>query len=146
VIGFVAVGAVLWATRGLLVEPADLAVGDCLFVRTTTNQAAGRPIGEPRDVAATVLAGGAERASCSASHGHEVSAVIPVAQLGDSSREAPARCASAFAGYVGHPLDRSIYVTFPVVPDATDPAPVVVCLVARGDGAWMGHPARGSGE
>jgi hypothetical protein len=61
-------------------------------------------------------------------------------------------CDAAFAGYVGRPLGGSRFTTFPVVPDA-DGAEAwlnggtrTVCLVARSDGHWMDHPARGSRE
>jgi hypothetical protein len=166
VVGFLAVGLLLAGTQGLQVDPASLAVGDCLYVRTDAAQGDDRPIGDEHDVALTLLAGGAERASCAVSHGHEVSAIVTPAVLPTPSPGAtPALldatsiravtgplCNAAFAGYVGHALDGSRYATFPVVPDAGGAAAWLndgrrtICLVARADGQWMDHPARASGE
>lgn len=52
-------------------------------------------------------------------------------------------------GYVGRPLEGSRYSVFAAVPEPTagGPSPALgICLVARADGQWMDHPARGSGE
>jgi putative regulator of septum formation len=143
----------------------NLEVGDCLYVRAVADQSSDRPIGEPHDVAGALLAGEAERAACDASHGHEVSAVVVPALETLAPGATPTLldhaqmqaltgplCDAAFAAYVGHALSGSRYITFPVVPD-TDAAAGwaaggrrTVCLVARADGQWMDHPARGSGE
>jgi hypothetical protein len=145
---FFVVGALLWVARGQLVEPVDLRLGDCLYVRVPASQDPDRPIGQPEDVATALMQGGAERASCDASHGHEVSAVIPLNSFNDPRAEAPARCTAAFEPYVGRPPTGSIYTTFAAAPSAGDvnATPLVICLVARADGVWMDHPARASGE
>ena len=116
-------------------------------------------------MAGALLAGEAERAACDASHGHEVSAIVvpaletlapgvTAAPLDHARMQALAEplCDAAFEAYVGRALDGSRYITFPVVPD-TDAAVGwviggrrTVCVVARADGQWMDHPARGSGE
>jgi Septum formation len=159
------VGAVLWALRGVTVGPDDLAVGDCLYVPAVADQTSDRPIGEPHDVAAALIVEGGERAACDASHGHEVSAIVAAPTFSGSpgaSGDLPNHdqmeglaaplCEAAFGAYVGRPLEGSTYVTFPVVPDSEHAAAWVasgkptVCLVARSDGQWMNHPARGSGE
>jgi len=156
---------VLALTTGARVTPADLQVGDCLFVRVVASQSDARPVGEPHDVAGALLAGGAERAGCDASHGHEVSAIVvpPVPSTApgevlplldhDQMEAATAPlCDAAFASYVGHALEGSRYVTFPVVPDTDGGAAWVadgrrtICVVARSDGQWMDHPAHASGE
>ena len=147
--GFFVVGALLWATRGLQVAPGDLAVGECLYVRTSASQSDDHPIGDPDDVAAALLRGGAERAGCDASHGHEVSALLDLTTLRDVSSEAAARCIAAFKSYIGHPLQGSAYTTFAALPtpvERSGGAHLGVCLVARDDGNWLDHPARSSGE
>lgn len=155
----------LVVTRGSGVGAGELAVGDCLYVRAAASQSSDRPIGAPDDVAAALLAGGAERAACTASHGHEVSAIVVPAletlapgvmpTVLDKAKMASLTqplCAAAFGAYVGRSVEDSRYVTFPVVPDVEGAAAWVaggrrtVCLVARSDGQWMDHPARGSGE
>jgi hypothetical protein len=145
----VVVGAVLLsATAGLFKDPRSLAIGDCLYVRTGTAQNEVRPIGDPQTVAKAVIAGDAETAACTASHGHEVSALVELASLRYPS-EAQVACNDAFAGYVRHALEGSRYVTFAAVPTAEAQAAGAtnaICLVARSDGSWMDHPARGSGE
>jgi hypothetical protein len=166
VAGFFLLGALLSLARGNAADPASLAIGDCLYVHTAAAQGGDRPIGEEREVTVALLAGDAELAGCGASHGHEVSAiVVPGAppthapgEIGQALDVAEMRsmvaplCEAAFAGYVGRPLAGSIYTTFPVVPDANGAEAWLnggrrtVCLVARTDGQWLDHPARGSGE
>lgn len=137
--------------------PRDLRVGDCVFVRTSQANAIGpgaRPIGEPSEVTQVLMAGAAEQASCSASHGHEVSGLVegpepPAGYPGEVQLEEFGGCAAAFTDYVGRTLDGSLYTTFAAVPTADDWATGirrVVCLVARADGQWMMHAARGSRE
>jgi hypothetical protein len=159
-VGVVVVQRALPARSAL---PMDLAVGDCLYVRTTSTIEFGpdaRPIGDAASVSEVLLAGGAEQAPCDGSHGHEVSLTVPVGAAApspsgvadglagpdDPSQEA---CVAAFEGYVGHALDSSLYETFAAVPTAEERASGItraICLVARRDGQWMTHPARGSGE
>ncbi len=150
--------------RGRPANLADLRVGDCLFVPTAAAQDEARPIGQATAVEDVILAGGAQQAGCTASHGHEVAAIVgppsPTATLAPSvlrvrfdrdaiRRVAQLLCEAAFAGYVGHALAGSRFMTFPVAPDAADwiaGGQQTTCLVARVDGQWMGHPARGSAE
>jgi hypothetical protein len=146
----VIVGAVLLSvTAGIFRDPRELAVGDCLFVRTGTAPDDARPIGDPKTVESAVIAGGAETAGCGSSHGHEVSALIDLASLGDVPSDAETACAQAFPAFVGHALDGSRYITLAAVPTAEAQAAgakQAICLVARDDGQWMDHAARGSGE
>jgi hypothetical protein len=156
--------ALLYVATARPVDPRQLAVGECLYVPTDAakDPTTSRPIGEPGVVEDVIVRLGAERAECTASHGHEVSAIVTGPE--PSPRETgigtrfdrdaihrlmqPA-CDAAFAGYVGRPLAGSVYVTFPAVPEAPEwiaDGRRTVCLVARADGQWMGHPAHGSGE
>lgn len=165
VILVVIAGALLLsATRGLATDPRDLGVGDCLFVPTAAahDPVSTRPIGEPAVVEGVVLDGGAERTACTASHGHEVAAIVirPEPSIvagalpGLLDRDAVYRqtqplCEAAFAGYVGRALAGSAYVTFPVVPEPDAwlaGGRRTICLVAREDGQWLDHPARASAE
>jgi hypothetical protein len=160
-------GLILAVAQGRPAGLRDLNVGDCLYVPTAAAEDAGnsRPIGEPAAVLRVVLTVGAERTTCTGSHGHEVSAIVaptlptrgPGEMLGlldEAAMRAMTAplCDQAFAGYVGRPLALSRFVTFPVVPDVDGAEDWLnggrrtVCLVARADGDWMDHPARGSGE
>lgn len=166
VIVVVVVGALLIAAaQGRFERPRDLAAGDCLYVPTAAalDPISTRPIGDAGAVELVVVAGGAQKAGCGASHGHEVSAIVtgPDPSLPRETgigtifdRDAIHRltrplCEAAFAGYVGHSLDGSAFVTFPAVPEAPEwiaGGRRTICLVARNDGTWMDHPARSSGE
>jgi hypothetical protein len=141
--------------------PSDLAVGDCLFARTLDANLIGpgvRPIGVPTVVEAVVMAGGAERAPCDGSHGHEVSTIVPLASLDvPASGEIVAAlralvqptCTASFSGYVGTPAGGSMYETFAAVPNEEawrSGERTGLCLVVRVDGQWMTSPARGSQE
>ncbi len=158
-------GAVLIAiASGRPEDPRDLAVGDCLYVPTAAalDPTSIRPIGEAADVEPIVVAGGAQKAGCRASHGHEVAAILigpePSTRPSGISiafdRNAIHRlmqplCEAGFPDYVSHALAGSAFVTFPVVPEASEwiaGGRRTICLVARNDGNWMDHPARGSGE
>ena len=165
VILVVVVGALLLAVAsGRFANPGSLAVGDCLYVPTAAanDPISTRPIGEAAAVELIVVAGGAQEAGCTASHGHEVSAIVSgpdpsprgsgIGTLFDRNAihllTGPL-CEAAFPGYVGHALAGSIYVTFPVVPEAPEwiaGGRRTICLVARNDGVWMDHPARDSGD
>jgi hypothetical protein len=159
---FLVVGSLFFGSRALGVRFESLVVGDCLYVRTDAAQEELRPIGERAAVTQTLVAGGAERTDCGASHGHEVSAVVtvplPSQAVGEIGEQLTADqikalsdplCDAAFEGYVGHALAGSRYTTYAVFPE---PAAWVasdrrtVCLIARVDGAWMDHLARGRGE
>lgn len=155
-LGVVAIQLVAPARSAL---PGDLRVGDCLYIRTPRSMDVGpgaRPIGEADTVAGVLMVGGAEQAGCGASHGHEVSALIEVPApsplpSGIAIRPAlqaaaNAACDSAFPGYVGRPLAGSIYQTFAALPTSFGSVADAVCLVARRDGQWMNHAARGSAE
>lgn len=157
-----AIALALLTGRG--VDRRDLAVGDCLYVPTSAarDPLSTRPIGEAAPVEEVVVAGGAQRTDCTASHGHEVAAIVaapePSGTIGDTGsgfdldalhRLTQPACDAAFAAYVGHALAGSRYVTFPVAPEPEAWAGEgrrTVCLVARRDGQWMDHPARASGE
>ncbi|TAK02343.1 MAG: hypothetical protein EPO36_02395 [Chloroflexota bacterium] len=135
------------------VRPNDLRVGDCLFVRTASMSDLGSdaPIGDPALVGVSLLSGGADRAPCGASHGHEVSAVLelPAAPAAGQQAGLERDCAAAFEPYVGRALIASSYETFAVVPTAAQWDAGIhraICLIARVDGQWMTHPARASGE
>jgi len=68
--------------------PNRLSPGDCIYARTAAAEQTGpnaRPIGTASDVEAVVNAGTAVRAACGLSHGHEVSAIMPVALPGHGS-------------------------------------------------------------
>jgi hypothetical protein len=100
-------------------------------------------------VVTAVLAGDVERASCASSHGHEVSDVIDLRSLADPAVAPQARCEATFEAYVGRARSGSIYETFAATPDADAQAAGAnraFCLIARTDGQWMDHPARGSSE
>jgi hypothetical protein len=135
-------------------RPQDLRVGDCLFVRTAANSDLGpdaRPIGDPASVGASLMSGGADQAGCGGSHGHEVSAVIDLTErpASPSSAALDIACGGAFESYVGRALGSSMYETYAAVPtQAQWDAGIhrAVCLVARADGQWMSHAARGSDE
>jgi hypothetical protein len=165
VIAIVVIGAVLIAlVSGRAEDPRSFAVGDCLYVPTAAalDPTATRPNGAEGDVELLVFGDGAQKAGCSASHGHEVSAILTGPDPGPRAsgigaafdRDAIHRlmqplCDAAFAGYVGHSLDGSAFATFPAVPEAPEwiaSGRRTICLVARRDGTWMDHPARGSGE
>jgi heme A synthase len=165
VILLVVVGALLLASvQGKFEDPANLVVGDCLYVPTAAakDPTSARPIGEAAVVADAVLAGGAQKAGCAGSHGHEVSAIVTgpepsvvpgamplLLDRGAIQQLTKPLCEAAFAGYIGHALEGSAYVTFPAVPEAPEwiaGGRRTICLVARNDGVWLDHPARGSGE
>lgn len=158
----VLVVVVLLAGAGALSGPRaasleTLAVGDCLYVRTSASTAigaGGRPIGDPSEVEAAFDAGGAEFAGCSVSHGHEVAAIVELDPLDPTALGPQAlravvqeRCDGAFEGYVGRPADGSEFETFAVLPTATRVAAgaaTAACLIARRDGQWLGGQARDS--
>jgi hypothetical protein len=143
------VGGVLSSIGGRGVAPGELAVGDCLYVRTSASALVDHPIGPPQEVAAALLAGDGESADCTASHGHEVSEVLDLKNHPWTAEEAEKACATAFRLYVGRELTGSRYITFAALPEPVSPPPepgLGFCLVARADGNWMDHPARGSGE
>lgn len=165
VILVVLVGALLIAAaQGRFVDSRNLAVGDCLYVPTASalDPTSTRPVGDATAAELILVTGGAQLAGCTASHGHEVSAVLIGPDPGPAAsgigalldRAAIHRlmqplCEAAFAGYVGHALAGSAFVTFPAVPEAPEwiaGSRRTVCLVVRTDGTWMDHPARGSGE
>ena len=138
-----------------IARPQDLRVGDCLFVRTAANSDLGpdaRPIGDPASVGASLMSGGADQAGCGGSHGHEVSAVIDLTERPATSPSSSAldiACDGVFESYVGRALGSSMYETYAVVPGTTQWDAGIhraVCLVARADGQWMSHAARGSDE
>ena len=148
--------------------PNRLSIGDCIYARTSAAANTGpgaQPIGNAAMVEAVVMSGGAERAACGLSHGHEVSLVEELPQLASpqpgsgGASQSPDRdrmradlqrqCDEAFRGFIGHDLAGSEYVTFAAVP--TEAQYVAgsdrgICLVARADGQWMLTLARDSGQ
>ncbi len=136
--------------------PTDLFVGECLFARTgaiNDTEPGARPIGGPTDVGSIVLAGAAEYAPCSGSHGHEVLAVIPLTTptgvYENQEAAVEVACEARFEPYVGAPKSASTFETFAVVPSLDDWEAGIrtgLCLVARKDGQWMTRPALGSGQ
>lgn len=165
VVVVVIMGAVLIALAGgRSRNPEGLAVGDCLYIATDAalDPTATRPIGDEAAVELVLVAGGAQEAGCTASHGHEVLAILTgpepsprASGIGtEFDRNAIHRlmqplCEAAFAAYVGHDLAGSAYGTFAAVPEAPQwiaGGRRTICLVARNDGIWMDHPARGSGQ
>jgi hypothetical protein len=158
VVAVLAVAAIgTWLTLVSRPVPvAEIRAGDCLYVPTAA-VGTDQPIGEPADVERVLLAGGAQEAGCTASHGHEVSAVValgfPVASGQTVTPQtlrltAQAQCDAAFAVYVGHPLEGSRYRTFAALPTSeafSGGSRTGFCLVARADGQWMDAPARNSG-
>jgi len=154
VILVILVGALLIAAvQGSFENLRNLAVGDCLYVPTAAalDPTSTRPIGDAAAVELIVVAGGAQKAGCTASHGHEVSAIVigpdpslpPASGIGTLfDRSAINRlmlplCEAVFADYVGHSLVGSAFVTFPAVPEAPEwiaGGRRTICLVARDDG------------
>jgi hypothetical protein len=125
--------------------PDRLVAGQCLSLRGAT---------APADVVAAVQHAAVDPAACGLAHSHEVAGVIPVSSpapgaptLDSSAMERD--CSAAFASYVGHPVEGSVYVlvTVPPTMDAWAAGDAVaVCLVARADGTPMTSLAGGSGE
>jgi len=137
-----------------------LEVGDCLFIRTPATTSLNQPvpaIGSLEEVRLTAASGGSVRTPCEGSHGHEVSAIVPLEGAVTDPYPgqdlllvpvAPA-CAAAFGAFVGHPLGGSTYDTAAVVPSRSGWGVgdrQAVCLVFGRDGRFLDHQARYSGE
>lgn len=137
-----------------------LEVGDCLFIRTPATTSLTQPvpaIGSLEDVRLTAASGGSARTPCEGSHGHEVSAIVPLegaatdpypGQVELLEIVAPA-CPAAFGAFVGHPLEGSTYDTAAVVPSRSGWGVGdrrAACLVFGRDGRFLDHQARHSGE
>jgi len=137
-----------------------LEVGDCLFIRTpaTTSLTPQVPeIGSLEDVRETAASGGTARTPCEGSHGHEVSAIVPLEGAATDPYPgqdlllelvAPA-CPEAFGAFVGHLLEGSTYDTAAVVPSRSGWGVGdrrAACLVFGRDGRFLDHQARNSGE
>lgn len=150
----------LSTTRPKEVRLEALEVGDCLFIRTpaTTSLAPQVPaIGSLEEVRLTAASGGSVRTPCEGSHGHEVSAIVPLEGAVTDPYPgqdlllvpvAPA-CAAAFGAFVGHPLGGSTYDTAAVVPSRSGWGVGdrrAACLVFGRDGRFLDHQARNSGE
>ncbi|HEY3334906.1 MAG TPA: septum formation family protein [Candidatus Limnocylindrales bacterium] len=151
---------VLTVTRPQALRPGDVRAGDCIYVHAAdadTDSPTGRPIGSDVAVIGALFRSGAERASCDASHSHEVAdawvlddpVVAPYpgqAQL--TSRERP-RCEAAFEAYVGRPVDgSSLALTVAVPPPSAwaDGARAAACLVSNRDGTFLPGHIAGSGR
>ncbi len=159
-IGVVAIGIASAASRPTSFGLGGLEVGDCLFVRTPSALSvvpAEVPIGSVDEVRRTLAGGGAEAAPCGSSHGHEVSAVVDLADPTGTpfpgaeallAQLAPT-CEAAFGSFVGRDREGSAYDTVAVAPnrsgwDAGERR--AVCLVFGRDGRFLDHQARDSGE
>ena len=146
--------------RPLSIGLADIALGDCLFIRTASARSylpVEFPIGSAPEVQRALAAGEAERTDCDASHGHEVSAVVTLEGLpgaaypedGTLADSVMPTCEAAFAEFVGRAREGSAYDTVAVVPSRsgwTGGERRAVCLVFGRDGRFLDHQARGSGE
>jgi Septum formation len=150
---------VLQLTTPAVVKLEELAVGDCIYVPTSTSGEidAIRPIGSAIDVVGGLYRAGAERAPCDGSHGHEVAAVFlleePVGApfpgaVALEARQRPV-CEAAFEPFVGRPMDGSaLQLTLAVPGEAAwdDGRRVGVCLVNNADGSFLTGRAAGSGR
>ena len=135
------------------VRIGDLRAGDCLYVPMGKDDLQA-DVGLEADVLLVLYFQGAERAPCTASHGHEVLATWTYPEPAGTpwpGRDAlvagrAAACTSAFADYVGRPHDGSA-LTFTVgVPDEprwTAGSRVGICLLYQRDRAFLTSPARG---
>ena len=158
---------VLWRliTPGI-VRLDELRPGDCLFVRTTSARSPLDPgPGDPRSVRGVILADGAERAPCDASHTHEVSGLVDLDDHDDAAAagappaydpvallaQAEDACAGQLPGYLGLPpgATSAAWVGFAVIPDKRlweRGARVAACLVSSADGRFPTTPARDTGR
>jgi len=160
---FIVVGALGFASvagRPISVGLADLAVGDCLFIRTGSAISivpASIPIGSPDEAQTALAVGDAETASCAGSHGHEVSLVTDLDGATGAAypgsvelrEQLLPRCLTAFETFVGRPAEGSAYDTAAVVPHRNGwnrGNRRAVCLVFGRDGRFLDHQARDSGE
>jgi hypothetical protein len=151
--GFLVLRIVLPVTVTL----ADLESGDCLYVPVPSQDLAGGPaIGIDSEIRAQLLSTGAERASCTMSHGHEVAGVLrvvgePLAPFpGTAALEGPAAgaCLADATSYLGRDVAGSPYSILVVMPDEArwmEGLRTGVCLVHRTDGRFMDRPARAGG-
>lgn len=147
---------VLVVTSPRNVRADVLLVGDCLYIPnpTANKDTPGVPtIGQPSDVADQLLGQGAERASCTASHGHEVlrawSYAEPAGVAYPGASRLAATCDAGFPGFIGHPIEGSefaISLAAPTQPQWDRGARIGVCLVNRADGKFMTFQAQGSGR
>jgi hypothetical protein len=141
------------------VRIGNLKAGDCLYIHAADadpQAASGRMIGSDGAVTTALFEEGAERASCDLSHSHEVADAwilddpvgSPYPGQAELANRYRARCESAFAAYVGHPVDGSIYGLTIAVPTPAAwerGAIAAACLVSQGDGTYLHDRAGGSG-
>jgi hypothetical protein len=138
------------------VAPAELASGDCVFLRVpggTDVAPAVPPV--PTTTQALTLVVSSEEASCALSHSHEVSTTVPLAGPADYpgwaalSESGQDECDAAFEAFVGRALDESRYGTAIWVPpgDAWNAGERDgICVVFNKDASFLDHRAAGSGE
>lgn len=118
---------------------AELRAGDCLYIRAADPEG-NPPIGTPSAVRDALVRGGAERASCALSHGHEVVAVVPLPAGGFQGQPglmdaADPPCRAAFVQLTDPGLALTV-----VVPDMgawNSGVRVAACLVHRADGRFL---------
>ena len=158
VIGLIVGGwLVLQLTTPAVVKLEELAVGDCIYVPTSSSGEvdAIRPIGSGIDVVAGLYRAGAERAPCDGSHGHEVAAVFLFEEPagapfpGATALEQGQRpvCEAAFEAFVGRPVAGSALQVTLAVPGETawdDGRRAGACLVNNADGSFLSGRAAGS--
>ncbi|HYO44002.1 MAG TPA: septum formation family protein [Candidatus Limnocylindrales bacterium] len=151
---------VLTITKPAVVQVEDLKIGDCLYIHAPdadTDAPNGRPAGTSTAAVAALYGQGAERASCDASHSHEV--IVPIvfpdapgaSYPGAAGLGAPWRepCDDAFTGWVGvEPVRSELEVVIAVPSEkAWDKGQRAgACLVARADGQFIAGQAKGSGR
>jgi hypothetical protein len=150
---------ILTVTRPESLTVGRLAAGDCLYIRAAdadTDPGGGRAIGTEAAAVTALYEQGAERASCDASHSHEVAdawvlddplvAAYP-GQAALASRELP-RCEAAFQALVGRRSNGSSLALVVAVPPerawTERHARSAACLVADAAGAFLSSPVRGS--
>lgn len=136
-----------------------LETGMCIHVPTSANGDPGAPmpIGVSGEVTGVLAYQGAVMAPCDSSHSHEVAGVFTAPGAVGAPYPGPAvlieqarpTCEAAFASYVGHPLDGSIFELTIAVPSSDTWAQARragACLVSRADGQFMTAKAGGSGK
>ena len=149
---------ILQLTEPKVIRVTDVRTGDCLYVRAADADpqgATGRPIGSDGAVITALFEHSAERASCEASHSHEVADAWILADAqgaaypgqGVLSDRELARCQAAFERYVGRAEDGStlaLTVGIPTPPAWDAGVRNAVCLVSNRDGSFLDHLVEGS--
>ena len=148
---------VLQLTRPQVVRVADVRPGDCLYIRAADADPDLHPIGTESGILLALFEQSAERASCDASHSHEVAdawrldgpAGATYPGRSELTLAQQARCEAAFETHVGHGVDGStLRLTTGVPTERSWDAGIrsAVCLVSNADDTFLASPARGSGR